>query len=287
MKTDSNLKQETAPLSNKGPSELSEAPSNTNTAPTQNVVTYVREEKRPIAAPETALGRALPFLNAPFLSDEEAEKMEREESEREQAEKLAAVMQKWKSQCFEIYRHPDVVAAAKRNPIARKVMAWRPHGTTSGLLLYGDTGGGKTTLAFQLLRQLMAERVTEKIAVLWGSRFTAEAAEAYGDPARTSKWLREYERANLLLADDIFKGNMTPSASTALFQILEYRTARMLPTLATTNATSKELRERAKNPVAGDIMAPLLRRIRGTEDARGYFTCLLVPPLKKQPNQSN
>ncbi|MCX6873945.1 MAG: hypothetical protein NTW21_09070 [Verrucomicrobia bacterium] len=104
-----------------------------------------------------------------------------------------------------------------------------------------------------------------------------EAAVAYGDPSRTAAWLADYKRPGWLFIDELFKGSFTPSAASAIFEIIEYRTTRLLPTVAATNATRKRIAASARDPAAQEAVAPILRRIIGEPGRPGSFECIHIP----------
>jgi len=72
-------------------------------------------------------------------------------------------------------------------------------------------------------------------------RASRNARAAYGDPSRTAAWLAAYKKPGWLFLDEIFKESFPPSAASAIFEIVEHRTAQSLPTVAATNATSERI----------------------------------------------
>ncbi len=229
---------------------------------------------------ETALQDVCARLAALAPSDEEAEKAEREAEAERAREEHAARVARFEELCPPVYRHAELVDAMQRNVpprVLRAALAWKPAGLRSGLLLYGETGGFKTTLLFQIAQRLIVDDGERGVVLLRGDTLARDAAAAYGDPAKTEAWAKQFRRARWLLIDELFKGSVTPSAMSALFDIIEYRTAHLLPTVATSNATSERIEASAKDPAAQESVAPVLRRIKGEPGRPGFFECLHVP----------
>jgi DNA replication protein DnaC len=211
---------------------------------------------------------------------EEAEARERARAEAEANRKRRQREERFSELCPPLYRAPEIVKAMRERvpaEILRRVFSWRPGGLQSGLLLFGPSGGFKTTMLFQILRRVMVEN-GERPAFLSGETLARDAAAAYGNPAATAEWLGRFKKPGWLFMDDLFKGTMTPSASLAIFEIVEYRTARFLPTVATTNPTGERIEASARDPAAQETIGPILRRIRGDGPRiPGFFECIRIP----------
>lgn len=264
---------------------LSQAPAPKAFCPAGSMATAepfadVTEVEPPRNRTETALQDAFPRIAGPAISDEEAERREREQAEAEAREEHTARLARFEELCPPAYRHPELVEAMRQNVPARVLRAaleWRPCGLKSGLLLHGETGGFKTTILYQIARRVIVEEGGRRVVLMRGDTLARDAAAAYGDPAKTAAWAERFRRARWLLIDELFKGSVTPSAMSALFDIIEHRTANLLPTVATSNATSERIAASARDPAAQESVDPILRRIRGGHGGPGYFDCLHVP----------
>lgn len=157
----------------------------------------------------------------------------------------------WERICPPLYRESEA-SRLPQDPL-RRVLAWQR--AARGLILFGDSGQGKTRSAFMLLRQLVDA----------GVRCEAIHAVAFGDEIATrlsrfegTAWLRRYERAEVLLFDDLGKEPATERVQTELFGLVERRTAQFRPIIVTTQLAPDELAER----YTGHVADALIRRLR-------------------------
>lgn len=137
-----------------------------------------------------------------------------------------------------------------------------------GLAMHGVSGTGKSRCAWMLLRREML--LGRSVAVLdqsFSEKFWAKQA------ARTAlDWLDECSRAELLLADDVFKAQLGQGlqsdtgtgAEYALYNLLCVRFNAQRPTILTTNDVGDALIKR----LSPDRGTPLVRRIRE------HFDCI-------------
>jgi DNA replication protein DnaC len=109
------------------------------------------------------------------------------------------------------------------------------------LYLFGTWGSGKTCVAFALIREIMSV----KDCYYWPKYITAKkldslllaASRADGDTWEVEK----YATADLLFIDDLDKVSGTDRFKNQLFEILNTRYQRSLPTIITSNARPQEL----------------------------------------------
>ena len=141
--------------------------------------------------------------------------------------------------CPEIYRGTDPAKLPVQGKLA-EVMAWR-YGPR-GLILHGVTGRGKSRCAWLLMeREIMSGRRTAALdweaGLGWAATFKVSSERAV-------RWLRKLSTVEVLFLDDVFKARLTESFEAALYGIIENRTSRGLPIIATTNDTGASLKAR-------------------------------------------
>jgi hypothetical protein len=221
------------------PSELKEA---------EPQIRECRECQQPFELPPFRLAAELVFV-CPDCSErhalnEQAEVVARSGIYRDEA---------WKQFCPPLFMNtrPDLLP----NPTKlEKALQWQfgPR----GLIFHGDSGKGKSRIAWQLLkREFMAGR---SIAVL-DPTMGFDYSKKFGvSPAEASKWVEHKMNVDLLLLDDVLKVKLTDSVEQALFAIVNYRTERGLPILFTTNDTGETLKSR----MSEDRGPALLRRLK-------------------------
>lgn len=156
--------------------------------------------------------------------------------------------------CPSLYQKTD----ATRLPVAqlKKALAWKYSGR--GLILLGETGVGKTRVAWTLLRRVLIEdHVNLGFAWFDGVQFGHDIGTHYrADDAED--WLERTAKTALLFFDDLGKLKLTERAETELFGLIERRCANELPIIVTTNDTGDSLAARMT-----DNRGPaLVRRLR-------------------------
>jgi len=87
---------------------------------------------------------------------------------------------------------------------ASKAVAERPAQNYNPLLIYGDSGLGKTHLLYAIANVIRKNDHSAKIAYVKGDDFTNELVSAIqAGPGKTAEMREKYRRADLLLVDDI------------------------------------------------------------------------------------
>ena len=127
-----------------------------------------------------------------------------------------------------------------------------------GLILLGETGRGKTRVAWLVLREVLTSS-KRPILFKWfdAISFGHEIARHYREED-AEDWLGKVATADLVFFDDLGKLKMTERAEVELFGVIERRCAAELPVIVTTNDTGDSLASRMT-----DNRGPaLIRRLR-------------------------
>lgn len=141
------------------------------------------------------------------------------------------------------------------NDQGRRILNWR-YGPR-GYIAVGPTGVGKTRMTMILLRRLIEQEmfgVKYSLMTFYAGeleRYTRKAAD-YDDA------MNKLSRARLVVIDDLGKEKFTERYEYMLFNLLETRTNKNLPTLITTNHTGDSLMRCFKDPSTAE---PFRRRI--------------------------
>lgn len=124
-----------------------------------------------------------------------------------------------------------------------------------GVMFTGATGHGKSRTAWLLARKHYLRR-SVVLDARTGIDLATDIAEAYKEGFIASLRAR-LQKADILLIDDLFKGNWTPGVESTVFNVIDYRGIHRLPTIITTNLDGKNI----KKLLSPDVRDPFLRRI--------------------------
>ncbi|MCW1926540.1 ATP-binding protein [Luteolibacter arcticus] len=148
-----------------------------------------------------------------------------------------------------------------------RVRDWRPS-CGRWLLITGLPGRCKTRVVALLARHLIVE---DGVRVVWTTAIELQAAvedlrshnNGIAEAARTS--LREWKHAAVLVLDDLGKNTWTPSLEARLFELIDFRKTRLLPTIVTANTPLPELLRTKQIGLerGGPIIGRILEASRG------------------------
>lgn len=120
--------------------------------------------------------------------------------------------------------------------------------TNNWLFLHGDYGLGKTHLAIAALRAIALNNEWTARAAVWPElcQATKESWGATHGLTEAQLWGR-VRTARILLLDDLDKTNTSEWAMGKLFDLINQRSARQLPTIITANHSPKQLQSDWRN----------------------------------------
>jgi DNA replication protein DnaC len=182
-----------------------------------------------------------------------------EKASKEEADRQRKITQ-WETICPDLYRGTDIF---RLPPYYRTAIEKWKYGSM-GLAFVGTHGKGKTRAAFQILhkehfagRRCMAINATD---------LSAKALEKFDDNPKVKTKARDdlynCRRADILLLDDLGKGKLTDRAEEELYDLLEKRTTRRVPTIWTANAGGDDL----LGKLSADRGPAILRRLTDFSD---------------------
>lgn len=168
-------------------------------------------------------------------------------------ERFARLNAEWQQLCPPEMRETDEA----RLPAAqlRRVLEWRPG--PKGLLLFGETGMGKTRILWRLLERLHFEGLPVECVRAPELSRLIEEADTYS--RGLERLVNRFANAPILALDDLGKERRTGRVETTLFDIIDLRTINRRPVIATTNFIGAALAERYSDKELG---AALVRRLR-------------------------
>ena len=128
--------------------------------------------------------------------------------------------------------------------------------SSTGLLLHGGTGLGKSRCAWALMeREYMAGKSIASADALAGLEYAAMYAES---AAEVYEWASALINADILLLDDLFKNKLTDSFEGVIFAVIDRRAQWLRPTIITCNDSGRTLTDR----MSEDRGEPLVRRLK-------------------------
>lgn len=156
--------------------------------------------------------------------------------------------------CPPLYQRTDV----ERLPRAQLADAMKWQYGPRGLILLGETGKGKTRVAWTLLKRLLIDDNPERSFVWFDAISFGHKISIHYREEDAESWLDRVAQCPLIFFDDLGKLKLTERAEVELFGVIERRCAAELPIIVTTNDTGDSLAARMT-----DNRGPaMIRRLR-------------------------
>jgi len=154
---------------------------------------------------------------------------------------------------FSLREDEGSVTEPVRIALARaRAFAKRP---TDFLVLHGSRGGGKTHLATAIANELRESRDGDELAPL-ALRFIVpeflELLRSGYDNGDYQEVLHLCKDVDVLILDDLGTESQSTWAYAKLFQVINYRYQKRLPTVVATNCNLEELESRIRSRLADD-----------------------------------
>lgn len=141
---------------------------------------------------------------------------------------------------------------------------------SGGLVLYGNTGCGKTHLAVSIMRNLYVKNLIEIIKSEWkaNTKYRAskqvfkpvpdlllEIRSTFNDQSTSTEEniIDDYSTIPFLVLDDLGSEKTSEYSITTLYIILDRRDRELMPTVITTNLTPKEIEEKLGARIASRL----------------------------------
>lgn len=192
---------------------------------------------------------------SPKYCDHCVVKIQRKQETDEKERHLQVLNQEWADRCPPLYQNTDVARIPAH--YMAYVKNWKLGPIAPAFV--GPAGNLKTRSAFELLKRFhFAGTWTEAIS---STRFAKLCADQFDDDkhqrADARDVLDRIKKCALLLLDDLGKQKMSERVELELFDLLEYRTSNLLPTIWTANADGDQL----EGMFSKDRGEPILRRL--------------------------
>lgn len=160
------------------------------------------------------------------------------------------------------YRDASSLDAAKK---LEGYLESAQHGSRNWLFLSGSYGLGKTHLAVASLKYLSFSRHWEPLLVRW-SEYCSRIQQSWHSANADSEYdlWRRAANVTLLVLDDIDKRASSEWAIGKLYELIDYRYVRRLPTILTANRNLETLSDYwSRNEQMQDLARAIISRIIG------------------------
>ena len=172
---------------------------------------------------------------------------------------------------FEAQNNHELEARIKRSGITKHYLRAKPsqatismlarltNHETTGLILRGETGRGKTYEACAILLEHLKCK-PGRFATM--NSILANVRSAYSTNENFEEVFGRYKGTSLLVIDDLGKENISQDSITKLFELIDSRLANERPTIITTQFTNSELMKRyARKVNEPEMMEAILSRL--------------------------
>ena len=149
------------------------------------------------------------------------------------------------------------IASEIRRPESLRFIESLSERTGRGLYLYGGVGAGKTSEASVIVKAVI--RSGRKAVLPTTLSMLNELSKGYGDSE--GKDISHFIRTDLLVLDDVGKENANSWAATTMFEVVNGRYERMLPTIYTSQYSFSELERRMSRSGERESAQAVLSRI--------------------------
>lgn len=146
------------------------------------------------------------------------------------------------------HRDVDLRRLCCEDSTIQRVTRWQP--SMRSLLLFGDSGAGKTMLASYIIKKCIEHHKyglegKPIIRTYYSGELECAILDSFSKSASNfAKLVNEISTAKLVLIDDLGKEKNTERFENALFNIIDARTRNLLPTIITTNDVGKTFEEK-------------------------------------------
>lgn len=189
------------------------------------------------------------FSKIVFLSDEEIEK-KKEEEKKVLFENRAFQFKKMIPASFQ---ETDETLLNQENLKKVKNWAWNNNPNKLNLLLYGKTGTGKTRSGWISIKLRYIKNGHMPMSI---------GAETFARRIiNEQNLMNSHARSPILLLDDLGKERNTPTAESAIFELIRERMDHKRPTIITTNFDLPDLINRFNHQDTGKAIARRLKEI--------------------------
>lgn len=110
----------------------------------------------------------------------------------------------------------------------------------NSILLSGKSGCGKTHLSLALANNLLKKKEVAVVYMPYRDIITSIKQNML-DESYYKKTLSKYQNAEVLLIDDLLKGNVTKADVNIMFELINYRYLNRLPMIISTEADQRKL----------------------------------------------
>jgi DNA replication protein DnaC len=166
-----------------------------------------------------------------------------------------------------LYRNSDI-ELLKQNLThperIEQVLNWSmTENSPNGLIIYGESGAGKTRALTLLLKKLITQDLVgvseHSLKVFYAGELERAIMSSFGEIKNYDKLIANLSNVGLLVIDDFGKEKFTERYEVAIFSIFENRISNLKPTIFTTNFVGKSFQDRF---TSSEQFLPFYRRIK-------------------------